>query len=246
MDDLEGVPRATREPDPARGFWSLFNALAARVGLLERGAPQRSMSISQDGSKRITVGQLSFDLTKYGIEVLDDTGAARVRLGELQSQPGSYGAEVLADTSWVPLASTAAGGTRITTAPQYNLNTAAGVNTGWNNAGPTVTVATYMGKLDVTVGGALATTGTRSTIAFSYSVIDDVTGTVVVQPDQFRAVAARHNGFGMTAYQQGEMTISHDLPPGTYRVVGQAQTYASTTEATTANITNRTVGARGY
>lgn len=246
MDDIDGIPRGVPDPDPGSGFWARFKALADRVGLLERAAPQRSMSISQGGSKRITVGPLSFDLTKYGIEVLDNTGRARVRLGELQSQPGSYGAEVLAGSAWVPLASTAAGGTRTTVAAQYDLNASPATNTGWVNAGPTVAATTYTGKIDVTIGGALATTGSKSTIAFSYSVINDTTGVVVVNPDQFRAAAARHNGFGMTAYQQGEMTISHDLPPGTYRVVGQAQTYGSVSESTTANITNRTVGIRGY
>lgn len=246
MDTLDGIPRSVPDPDPGSGFWARLKALADRVSLLERAAPQRSMSISQGGSKRITVGPLSFDLTKYGIEVLDNTGAPRVRLGELQSQPGTYGAEVLAGSSWVPLASTAAGGTRTTMAAQYDLNVAAGNNSGWVSAGPTVVATTYTGKIDVTVGGALATTGNRSTIAFSYSVVNETSGVVVVHPDQFRAVAARHNGFGMTAYQQGEMTISHDLPPGTYRVTGMAQTFGSASETTTANITNRTVGVRGY
>lgn len=246
MDDLDGIPRSSREPDPIAQMMQLFKRLDSRMSVVERAAPQRSMSISQDGSKRITVGPLSFDLTKYGIEVLDNTGKARVRLGELQSQPGNYGAEVLAGSSWVPLASTAAGGTRTTVAAQYDVNVAAGNNSGWVSAGPTVVATTYTGKIDVTVGGALATTGNRSTIAFSYSIINDVTGVVAAHPDQFRAVAARHNGFGMTAYQQGEMTISHDLPPGTYRVVGKAQTYGSVSEFTTANITNRTVGVRGY
>lgn len=246
MDDLDGIPRSSREPDPIAQMMQLFKRLDSRMSVVERAAPQRSMSISQDGSKRITVGPLSFDLTKYGIEVLDNSGRARVRLGELQSQPGSYGAEVLAGSSWVPLASTAAGGTRTTVAAQYDLNASPATNTGWVSVGPTVTATSYTGKIDVTIGGALATSGSKSTIAFSYSVVNDTTGVVVVNPDQFRAAAARHNGFGMTAYQQGEMTISHDLPPGTYRVVGQAQTYGSVSESTTANITNRTVGIRGY
>lgn len=242
MDDLDGIPRGAPDPDPGRGFWARFKALAERVSKLERAAPQRSMSISQDGNKRITIGPLSFDLSKYGIEVLDNDGIARVRLGQLSSTPGSYGIEVLVGSAWVPLTSTAAGGTRTTMPAQYDLNASAGASTGWVSPGPTLYATTYTGKIDVTVGGALSTSGNRSSIAFSYSIIDNTTGAVVVGPDQFRGVAARHNGFGMTAYQQGEMTISHDLPPGTYRVVGAAQTYASVSEATTASITNRTLG----
>lgn len=247
MDSLDGVPRRSYEPDPVLSGINRAADTNRRVNVLERAAPQRSSSISQNGRKRIGLGPLSSDGSKYGIEIFDDAGAVQARLGELTSQPGVYGLEVLVGNGrYVPVASIASGPNRQTVAGKYEQTVATGQNTGWQNIGPVITTTTASGKIEVSTGGSLVVAGNKCTVMYSYSIINAVTGSVVVQPDQFQGIRCVHNGYGMDNSQSGELTLTHQLDPGRYRVNGLFQIYGSAGMESTGSISNRTLGVQGY
>lgn len=255
-DDLTGVPRRTVHSDPLEDLAAKFAALSNRLAQLERGSSIRNASIS--GGKGLTIyggGGLTVEGDMYldgtarvsgPLEILDENGNPALRLGPLQAGGGGFGLEVLISGRWVPLASALAGGVAATTGPTYSVDTAAATNTGWLNIGPSVTVTTYTGKLDVSVSGAMTTLGSRSSFLYSYNIVNTANNTVVVPPDEYRGIAARHNGTGMTAYSQAEMSVTHTLSPGTYKITGYARLLGSVTEDSTGTVTNRGVKARGY
>lgn len=247
MDSLDGVPRRSYEPDPVLSGLNRAADTNRRLSVVERAAPQRSMSISQNGRKRIGLGPMSSDGARYGIEIFDDAGAVQARLGELTSQPGIYGLEVLVSNGrYVPVASIASGPNRQTVPGKYEQTVATGQNTGWQNIGPAITTTTASGKIEVSTGGSLVVAGNKCAVMYSYSVINAVTGTVVVQPDQFQGIRCVHNGFGMDNSQSGELTLTHQLDPGRYRVNGLFQIYGSAGMESTGSISNRTLGVQGY
>lgn len=118
MDDLDGVPRDSREPNPATVLMRLFSELGLRVGKLERAAPQRAMSITGPSGEGIrmdstglravnTAGNtVTYIETATGAFVtLDATGQKVARFGALTSAPGRYGGEIWDSTNqvWVQL-----------------------------------------------------------------------------------------------------------------------------------------------
>lgn len=117
-DDLDGVPRATHEPDPLVAFMNLLKEIGIRVDKLERAAPQRSMSITgptgqgikMDSTGLQAVGTsgktVTYIQTNDGAFVtLDATGQPVARFGPLLSAPGQYGGEIWNSTTstWVQL-----------------------------------------------------------------------------------------------------------------------------------------------
>ncbi|WP_104088040.1 tail fiber domain-containing protein [Arthrobacter sp. GMC3] len=117
MDDLDGIPRGTREPDPVVAFMNLLKELGLRIGKLERAAPQLSMSITGPvGGIRVdatgiqaigTSGKtVTYIQTSDGAFVtLDVTERPVARFGPLLSAPGKYGGEIWDATNnvWVQL-----------------------------------------------------------------------------------------------------------------------------------------------
>lgn len=54
LDDLDGIPRRTHQPDPMRALWNKLEGLQDQLNVLQRAAPSRSMSISGDDGGKIT------------------------------------------------------------------------------------------------------------------------------------------------------------------------------------------------
>lgn len=255
-DDLTGVPRQFVETNAPAALMNKIEALQRDIAQLQRNSSIRFASISggsglriYDGGGMHVEGDMYLDGTARvtgPIEILNEAGLPVLRLGPLSAVEGGFGLEVLIADRWVPLASSLAGGVAATTGPTLTVTTPAATNTGWRADGPAVTVTTYTGKIDVSVSGSITTLGSRSTFLYSYQIVNAANNKVEVGPDEFRGIAARHNGTGMTAYSQSEMSVTHDLPPGTYKVIGQSRLLASVTEESTGTITNRGVKARGY
>ena len=92
----------------------------------------------------------------------------------------------------------------------------------------------------------MTTDGSKSSFLYSYNIVNASNNQAVVSPDEYRGIAARHNGYGMTAYSQAEMSVTHTLQPGTYKITGHSRLLGSVTEDSTGTVTNRGVKARGY
>lgn len=246
IENLEGVPRYSLETDPIVAGIQRSAGLDRRISIMERAAPQRSMSISQNGRKRVGIGPFSSDGARYGIEIFDDTGAVQARLGELSKKSGTYGLEVLVPGGYyVPVASIAAGGGRQTIEGEYQRTAKTATSTGWLNIGPTLPVSTASGKLDVTVGGGLIIAGNKATVTYSFQVVDS-TGTEVIAPKIRRGVFCTHDGYGMHNSQSSDRTLSFNLSPGDYRVNALFQVFAGAGIDGTGAVIDRTLAVQGF
>lgn len=115
----DDIPRSIPDPDPVSRFWDQQAAARAATERLERGTPQRSMSISDDTGAGIRYDETGFRTvdadgdtiailqTSDGTLVVLDpaTGAPRARFGKLLSVPGEYGGEIwdTVNSVWVRL-----------------------------------------------------------------------------------------------------------------------------------------------
>ncbi|MEA5454467.1 tail fiber domain-containing protein [Sinomonas sp. JGH33] len=105
MADL--IPRSIPDPDPEARFWDQQAEAKKEVERLQRGAPQRSMSISDTtgaGIRADTTGFYTVDATGHTIGILQTSDGTfvvydpasnqpRARFGKLLSD-GSYGGEI--------------------------------------------------------------------------------------------------------------------------------------------------------
>ena len=114
----DDAPRAIPDPDPLAQYGDNLKKLAQRVSQLERGAPQRSMSVSDPTGKGIRVDETGFRTvdadgntvgifqTEDGTFVIKDSAAnPMARFGALLSSPGNFGGEIWDATNsvWVRL-----------------------------------------------------------------------------------------------------------------------------------------------
>jgi hypothetical protein len=112
------APRSIPDPDPLSRMGENAKAQDRRVSELERGAPQRSMSISDDTGRGIRVDETGFRTvdasgntvgifqTSDGTFVIKDSaGTPMARFGELLSDPGNFGGEIWDEVNnvWVKL-----------------------------------------------------------------------------------------------------------------------------------------------
>lgn len=112
------APRSIPDPDPLSRIGDNTKAQNRRVSELERGAPQRSMSISDDTGRGIRVDETGFRTvdaegntvgifqTSDGTFVIKDgAGTPMARFGELLSDPGNFGGEIWDEVNsvWVKL-----------------------------------------------------------------------------------------------------------------------------------------------
>lgn len=112
------APRSIPDPDPLKRMGDKAKAHQRRTSELERGAPQRSMSISDDTGRGIRVDETGFRTvnaagdtvgifqTSDGTFVIKDAaGTPMARFGELLSDPGNFGGEIWDDVNsiWVKL-----------------------------------------------------------------------------------------------------------------------------------------------
>lgn len=101
------APRSIPDPDPAARFWEPQKDLQERVDKQERGAPQRSMAISDSSGRGIRADETGFRTvdaagntigifqTSDGTFVIKDTaGNSMARFGALLSDPGKFGGEI--------------------------------------------------------------------------------------------------------------------------------------------------------
>lgn len=54
MDDLDGIPRRSHQPDPIKEMLRKLESMQEQINALQRAAPSRSMSITGDDGGRIT------------------------------------------------------------------------------------------------------------------------------------------------------------------------------------------------
>lgn len=112
------APRSIPDPDPLSRMGENTKAQDRRVSELERGAPQRSMSISDDTGRGIRVDETGFRTvdasgntvgifqTSDGTFVIKDSaGNPMARFGALLSDPGNFGGEIwdAVNNVWVKL-----------------------------------------------------------------------------------------------------------------------------------------------
>lgn len=112
------APRSIPDPDPRTRVVDKQKAINQRLSEQERGAPQRSMSISDDTGKGIRVDETGFRTvnaagdtvgifqTSDGTFVIQDTaGNPMARFGALLSDPGHFGGEIwdTVNSVWVKL-----------------------------------------------------------------------------------------------------------------------------------------------
>jgi hypothetical protein len=112
------APRSIPDPDPVSRMGDQRKALDQRVFEQERGAPQRSMSISDDTGKGIRVDETGFRTvdaagntvgifqTSDGTFVIKDAaGNPMARFGALLSDAGNFGGEIwdTVNSVWVKL-----------------------------------------------------------------------------------------------------------------------------------------------
>lgn len=112
------VPRSIPDPDPFSRMSERDKAHQRRTSELERGAPQRSMSVSDETGRGIRVDETGFRTvdaegntvgifqTVDGTFVIKDSaGNPMARFGALLSVPGSFGGEIWDSTNsvWVRL-----------------------------------------------------------------------------------------------------------------------------------------------
>lgn len=112
------APRSIPDPDPRKRISDNDKAHRRRTSEMERGAPQRSMSISDDTGRGIRVDETGFRTvnaagdtvgifqTSDGTFVIKDAaGTPMARFGELLSDPGNFGGEIWDDVNsiWVKL-----------------------------------------------------------------------------------------------------------------------------------------------
>lgn len=112
------APRSIPDPDPISRMGENTREQDRRTSELERGAPQRSMSISDDTGRGIRVDETGFRTvdangntvgifqTSDGTFVIKDSaGTPMARFGELLSDPGHFGGEIwdTVNNVWVKL-----------------------------------------------------------------------------------------------------------------------------------------------
>jgi hypothetical protein len=112
------APRSIPDPDPRKRISDNDKDHRRRTAEMERGAPQRSMSISDDTGRGIRVDETGFRTvnaagntvgifqTEDGTFVIkDDAGTPMARFGGLLSDPGNFGGEIWDDVNsiWVKL-----------------------------------------------------------------------------------------------------------------------------------------------
>lgn len=112
------APRSIPDPDPVARYGEKAKDTSRRVDELERGAPQRSMSISDDSGRGIRVDETGFRTvdangntvgifqTSDGTFVIKDSaGSPMARFGALLSDPGNFGGEIWdpENSIWVKL-----------------------------------------------------------------------------------------------------------------------------------------------
>lgn len=112
------APRSIPDPDEAASFWERQKTLQERMEKQERGAPQRSMAISDSTGKGIRADETGFRTvdaagntigifqTSDGTFVIKDTaGNSMARFGALLSDPGKFGGEIwdTVNSVWVKL-----------------------------------------------------------------------------------------------------------------------------------------------
>lgn len=98
MDDLDGIPRGGHEPNPIKAIWKYLDRLRADISVLQRAAPQRSMSLTDGGDLTIKNG---------GRVTVEDQGEVTVN-GEGRDWPAGNLINVaaslanrLADNVWI-------------------------------------------------------------------------------------------------------------------------------------------------
>jgi hypothetical protein len=112
------APRSIPDPDPQKRIGDNTKAHHRRTSELERGAPQRSMSISDDTGRGIRADETGFRTvnangdtigifqTSDGTFVIKDAaGNSMARFGALLSDPGNFGGEIwdTVNSVWVKL-----------------------------------------------------------------------------------------------------------------------------------------------
>lgn len=113
------APRSIPDPDPLKRIGDNTKDHQRRTSEIERGAPQRSMSISDDTGRGIRADETGFRTvdadgntigdfqTSDGTFVVKDvsTGNPRARFGALLSDPGNFGGEIwdTVNSIWVKL-----------------------------------------------------------------------------------------------------------------------------------------------
>lgn len=113
------APRSIPDPDPLKRMGDNTKDHQRRTSEMERGAPQRSMSISDDTGRGIRADETGFRTvdaagntigdfqTSDGTFVVKDvtTGSPRARFGALLSDPGNFGGEIwdTVNSVWVKL-----------------------------------------------------------------------------------------------------------------------------------------------
>lgn len=113
------APRSIPDPDPIKRMGENTRDHQRRTSEMERGAPQRSMSISDDTGRGIRADETGFRTvdsagrtigdfqTSDGTFVVKDvtTNSPRARFGALLSDPGNFGGEIwdTVNSVWVKL-----------------------------------------------------------------------------------------------------------------------------------------------
>lgn len=112
------APRSIPDPDPISRMGENTREQDRRTSELERGAPQRSMSISDETGRGIRVDETGFrtvdangntvgifQTTDGTFVIKDAAGTPMARFGELLSDPGNFGGEIYDEANgvWVKL-----------------------------------------------------------------------------------------------------------------------------------------------
>jgi hypothetical protein len=143
--------------------------------------------------------------------------------------------------------------TTAATTTDETITVAKNADSGWQTltSGPSVAVATSLGKIVVTVGGRvkIPTSNTNALGVISYEIKNSA-GVQVVAPDLYRGPFVEYKGAGTGASVQSSFTYVHDgLTADTYTINALYRYWdgaGATAGPFTADFINRALIAKGY